>query len=105
MTFDECIKELSFQIDKEMIADHIEVENVFDFKIFVNEEEIELEEGYKFQKDDEITVKISRDDDFSDSEFTIVGYDPDTVIDKEKLPEVSIDEKPDEEHILINPKE
>ena len=105
MTFDDCIKELSFQIDKDVIVDHLEIENVYDFKIFVNEEEIELEEGYRFEKDDEITVKISRENEFSDSEVTFIGYDPETAFDKENLPEVSIDEKPDEEHILINPKE
>lgn len=105
ITFDDCIKELSFQIDKDVVIDHMEVENVLDFKILVNDEEIELEEGYKFQKDDEITVEISREDEYTDSEVTFVGYDPETAFDKKKLPEVSIDEKPDEEHILINPKE
>lgn len=105
MTFDDCTKELSFQIDKDVIVQHMEVENVLDFKIFINGEEIELEEGYKFQKDDEIAMEISREDEYAESEVTIVGYDPETAFDKEKLPEVSIDEKPDEEHILINPKE
>jgi hypothetical protein len=105
MTFDECVKELSFQIDKDMVIDHIEVDNIYDFKIAINDEFIEIEENYKIIKGDKITVKISRENDFNDSEFTIVGYDPNEVIDKENIPEVSIDEKPDEEHILINPKE
>lgn len=105
MTFDECVKELSFQIDKDMVVDHIEVDNVYDFRILVNDELIDIQEGYRFVKDDEITVKISRDNEFADSEFTIVGYDPDVVIDSQENPESSLDEKPDEEHILINPKE
>lgn len=104
MTFD-CESELAFVIDKEVIADHIETDNVYDFRIIINGEVIDLEQGYKFQKDDEIMVRISQEDVEKPSEFTIVGYDPNEAVDRENLPESSLDEKPDEEHILINPKE
>ena len=105
MRFDDCTLELSFIIDKDMVVDHLEVDNVYDFRIIVNGEVIDIEEGYKFQKDDEITVRITRETRETESELTIVGYDPETVIDSEDIPESSLDEKTDEEHILINPKE
>jgi hypothetical protein len=105
MRFDDCTTELSFVIDKDMVVDHLEVDNVYDFRIIVNGEVIDIEEGYKFQKDDEITVRITRETRETESELTIVGYDPETVIDSEDIPESSLDEKTDEEHILINPKE
>ena len=105
MTFDDCVEELTFKLDKEMIADHIEVDNVYDFRIIINDEAIDIQEGYEFQKDDEITVRITREDLEADSELTIVGYDPNSAVDREYIPESSLDEKPTEEHILINPKE
>jgi hypothetical protein len=104
MSFD-CESELAFVIDKEMIADHIETDNVYDFRIIINGEVIDLMQGYKFQQNDEIMVRITKDDVEKPSEFTIVGYDPNEAVDRENLPESSLDEKPDEEHILINPKE
>jgi hypothetical protein len=105
MTFDDCTLELSFIIDKDMIVDHLEVDNVYDFRIIVNGEAIDIESKYRFQKDDEITVKITREDLEAESELTIVGYDPETAVDREYIAESSLDDKPEEEHILINPKE
>jgi hypothetical protein len=105
MRFDDCTTELSFVIDKDMIVDHLEIDNVYDFRIIVNGESIDMQEGYKFQKDDEITVRITREDLEAESEVVIVGYDPESAFDSENIPESSLDEKPDEEHILINPKE
>ena len=105
MRFDDCTTELSFVIDKDMVVDHLEVDNVYDFRIIVNGEAIDIESNYRFQKDDEITVKITREDLEAESELTIVGYDPDSAVDREDNAESSLDEKPEEEHILINPKE
>ena len=105
MRFDDCISELSFIMDKEMILDSIETENIYDFKLIVNGEIMNLDNDIKFVKDDEITVRITREDDFIESELTLVGYDPNIVIDVENIPESSLDEPMSEEHILINPKE
>jgi hypothetical protein len=63
-----------------------------------------LENDIKFINGDNIMVRISRDDIEKASEVTLVGYDPEVVIDS-VLPEVAIDEPIDEEHILINPSE
>ena len=61
-----------------------------------------LDNDVKFYKDDEITVRISRDDLHADSELYLIGYDPNTVFDKTDIAESSLDEPIDEEHIMIN---
>ena len=103
MHFDECTKELSFVIDKEMALTSIETENVKEFVLIVNGETIDLENEVKFYKDDEITVKIERDDLYKASNVILIGYDPYVVYDNEYVPESSLDEKPiEEEHIYVN---
>ena len=105
MNFDDCTTELSFVIDKDMILTSVETENIFDFKIIVNEETLNLENEIKFYKDDEITVKITRDDLYKESKLTLIGYDPYVAFDDRIIPESALDEPKDEEHILINFKE
>ena len=103
MNFD-CVLELEFEIDKDMVLESVETKNVFDFKLLVNGELMNLENDVKFINGDNIMVRISRDDIEKASEVTLVGYDPEVAIDS-VLPEVAIDEPIDEEHILINPSE
>lgn len=103
MNFD-CVLELEFEIDKDMVLETVETSNVFDFKLLVNEELMNLDNDVKFINGDKISVRISRDDHEKASEVVLVGYDPEVVIDS-VLPEVAIDEPIDEEHILINPSE
>ena len=103
MNFD-CVLELEFEIDKDMVLESVETKNVFDFKLLVNGELMNLENDIKFINGDNIMVRISRDDIEKASEVTLVGYDPEVAIDS-VLPEVAIDEPIDEEHILINPRE
>ena len=102
MKFDDCTLELSFQIDKEMVLTSVETSNVYDFKLIVNGEVMNLDNEIKFFEDDEITVKITRDDEYAESEITLIGYDLNVVFDNEYIPETSLDEPTDEEHILIN---
>lgn len=104
MNFD-CVLELEFIIDKDMVLDSIETKNVFDFKLFVNEELINFDNEVKFYDGDKISVKISRDDLHSPSEVTLVGFDPDIAFDSQALNETSKDEPISEEQILINPNE
>lgn len=103
MNFD-CVLELEFEIDKDMVLESIETKNVFDFKLLVNEELMNLENDIKFLKGDKIMVRISRDDIEAPSEVTLIGYDPEVAIDS-VLPELYTDEPIDEEHILVNPNE
>jgi len=105
MRFDDCTFELSFVIDKDMMLEEIEVKNVGALKLFVNNEEMDFDKRVKFVNGDEIRVEIDRERMGEESEVTLVGYDPNTVIDTENLPESSLDESPTEEYILINPKE
>ena len=105
MNFDDCTLELAFQIDKDMVLDTIETENVHDFRLLVNGEVMNLDNDIKFIKGDEIMVRITREDEFSDSLFTLVGYDPETVFDRDYIPETPADEPYTEEDIYINTKE
>jgi hypothetical protein len=105
MNFDDCTTELSFAIDKDMILTSIETENVHDFRVIANDEALDLECELKFYKDDEITVRITRDDLFKTSKVTLIGYDPYVAFDSRNIPESALDEPKDEEHILINFKE
>ena len=105
MRFDDCMFDLSFVIDKDMVLDSIETENVSDFKLLVNSEEVDFDKDVKFFKDDEITVTISKDVEFKESGVTLIGYDPEAKFDSQNLPESSLDDPVEEEDILINPKE
>ncbi len=102
LKFDDCTTELSFNIDKDMVLETVETSNVYDFKLLINGELMNLDNDVKFYKDDEITVRISRDDLHADSELYLIGYDPNTVFDKTDIAESSLDEPIDEEHIMIN---
>ena len=105
MRFDDCTTELTFVVDKDMSLDSVETKNVNDFRVIVNEEAIDLDCDVKFLSGDEITVRITRDDLYQESEVTLIGYDPDVVVDTQNLPESSLDDPVEEEHILINPAE
>lgn len=105
MRFDDCTLELSFTIDKDMVLESVETTNVYDFRLLVNDEVMNLDSYIKFFKGDEIKVRITREDEFSESILTLVGYDPETAFDREDNPESSLDEPFYEEQILINPSE
>ena len=102
MNFD-CVLELEFEIDKDMVLETVETKNVYDFKVLVNDELMNLDNDVKFFNGDKIKVRISRKDLEKASELTLVGYDPNVAIDTEKAYETVLDEPIDEEHILINP--
>lgn len=102
MRFDDCTLELSFQIDKEMVLQEIETTNICDFRLLVNGEVMNLNNEIRFLPEDEITVRITRTDEFAESELTLIGYDPNVAFDNEFVPETTLDEPIDEEHILIN---
>ena len=105
MGFDECTLEMSFEMDKKIVIETVETTNVHDFRIFINDELMDLDNEITILKGDKVLVRISREDIHGMSEFILVGYDPDSVIDNEKLAETSLDEPFDEEHILVEPGE
>ena len=100
--FDECLTEIKFAIDKDIVINSVEVENVHDFRILINQEVVSLDDEIKMYAEDEITVKISRKDMFAKSSLTLVGYDPNVAIDSSDLKESPLDEPIGEEIIEIN---
>ena len=58
----------------------------------------------EIKEDDEVIVRISREDHHAESMLTLVGYDPYVVYDREDVTEASIDEPYAEEDIYVNPK-
>jgi hypothetical protein len=102
MDFD-CVLELEFEIDKDMVLESVETKNVYDFKVLVNDEVMNLDNEIKFFDGDKIKVRISRKDLEKSSEVTLVGYDPNVAIDREGVYETVLDEPIDEEHIIIEP--
>lgn len=105
MGFDECTLEMSFEMDKKIVIETVETTNVHDFRIFINDELMDLDNEITILKGDRVLVRISREDIHGTSEFILVGYDPDSVIDSEFIAETSLDEPFDEEHILVEPGE
>lgn len=101
MNFD-CINELEFTIDKDMVLTSVETENVYDFRLIVNDEVMGLDNDIKFLDGDKIKVKISQDNPYEKSEVDLVGYDPNTAFDSTYVAESALDEPIDEEHILVN---
>jgi hypothetical protein len=104
MNFD-CVSELEFEIDKDMMLETVETKNVYDFKLLVNGELMNLDNEIKFIGGDNILVRISKDNLEEKAEVVLVGYDPETVVDTSKPYETVLDEPIDEEDILINPNE
>ena len=62
-----------------------------------------LDNGITFLKDDEIMVRITREDEFATSVLTLVGYDPHTKFDRLDMPETSLDEPYYSEEIIVDP--
>jgi uncharacterized protein YukJ len=85
-----------------MVLETVETSNVRDFELIVNGEVMDLNSDVKFYKDDEITVKITRDNGYVKSELYLIGYDPNVAFDKTDIAESSLDEPIDEEDIMIN---
>ena len=96
--FDECLTEITFEIDKEVVINSVEVENVHDFRIFVNQEKISLDDEIKIYAEDEITVKISRKDMYAKSTLSLIGYDPNEAIGEEII-EVAPNSNNEEEDV------
>ena len=92
-------------MDKKIVIETVETTNVHDFRIFINDELMNLDNEITILDGDRVLVKISREDIHGTSEFILVGYDPDSVIDSEFIAETSLDEPFDEEHILVDPGE
>ena len=98
----DCEKNVIFYMDNDMVLTSVETSNVYDFKLFINDEYADLEWDIKFIDGDKVEVKVSRDDEYLPTSLTLVGYDPNIVFDKRTDPESELDVVPDEEDIIIN---
>ena len=92
---------VDFVIDTTIDIDTIETKNVHDFVIKVNGEVQTFEDEVKFFEGDKIEVSISREDEYGDSNLTIVGNDPETVIDTRIDAESELDAQTEEEDIYV----
>lgn len=99
--FGDCDKSVEFEIDKDMNLESIETENIYDFVFMVNGEVMDFMTDVNLLKGDRIKINISKEDDFSQSKMTVIGYDPNEVIDSKFIPESQLDEVSDEEEIEI----
>ena len=102
--FSDCLKKLSFVLDYNITLNTIELSNIYDFTICVNDEFIDFKtiESFKFLKNDKIDILIEKNDDFNISILKIIGYDEDTIIDKNYNPESTLDDITDLEIIDVN---
>jgi hypothetical protein len=64
----------------------------------------DFDDEVKINVGDEISINISREDEYGDSSLTIVGSDPDTVIDTRIDYESELDVPTMEEDIYVNKK-
>ena len=99
---DSCEDEISFTLDGDMVLERIEMANIHDFVILVNGEVINIDENPRLYKDDEIMIKVSREDLYEGSEIDLIGYDPNEVVDTRSDAETSLDEPYVEEEIIIS---
>lgn len=101
--FDDCNKEKEFITDFGMTISTIQTKNVYDFRMFINEEVVDFNntEEVEIMNGDKIKFLIEKDTLNKDSKITIIGYDKNVILDREEDIESSLDEPTDEEIIDI----
>ena len=81
-----CDRKITFNIDFDFTMDRIETENVRDFKLYVNDEEVDKDEKQTFLDGSEIKVKnIVRFKLNEPSVIKLFGYDKNVVYDKNNV--------------------
>lgn len=96
---DECA---DFDADFDMVIKSIETSNVYDFVVCINDEVQDLDNEIRIYNGDNVKVSASKDKYDEESMITLIGFDPNTILDSRYDPESSLDEKIDEEIIDIN---
>lgn len=107
--FPECELSAKFDMTNDMVITGFTTEKIYDYRLFVNGERInieEAEEDIRFYKGDNIQIKISRDDlldeTYEESIMILTGYDPTTWYDmEENNTESELDAKGNSETIII----
>ena len=97
--FDKCDKEIEFVMDENLTISLVELSNVYDFRFFINNEVIDMENisNLEILNGDDIKIVISKEYEMKESKFTIIGYDKNVKIDRLKNAntESSLDEVAD----------
>ena len=97
-------RSITFAVDTLINVESIETENVKDFTIKINGVIQTFDDEVIINPGDEIFVSINREDDYKGSSITIIGIDPETVIDTRIDYESALDEPVKEEDIYVNKK-
>lgn len=80
VSFPYCEKrEHTFTVEHIMDIESIETENVHDFVMRINGEVCDLENDVRLNVGDEVSLDMTREDDYKGSKITIVGSDPENV--------------------------
>lgn len=104
VTFPFCVSEVKFDIDVNLIVDDIVLDNIKNnYKIFINDEEINDLIGIKLSIGDEIWIKIIPRRVGVDAKFRIVGHSTDIAYSYEKdEPEIDADTTQFTEEIVVD---
>lgn len=95
INFGLCMSECVI-LENDFTLRNVETFNIYDFLIFINGEKQNLENEIKIYKEDELLIKVSKNDDLKESKIIITGFDPNVIYDSEYNPESSLDENKDE---------
>lgn len=92
--FPSCRKSIDFNLDGDLIIDEIEMNNVYDFVYYINDELQDFENNeIRMYAGDLIHIEIERDDPFADSKMIIKCSNPNVIYDTRINPESSLDER------------
>lgn len=94
----------TFTVDTLMEVDSLVMHNVFDYVVKINGEIETFENELTLNVGDVVEINISRKDEYADSSFTIVGFDPNSPIDTRIDYESELDAPTEEEDIYVNKK-
>ena len=82
VNFNECRKMCEFELDSRIELETIEMTNVKSFRLYINSEEINVEDSdVSFDEDDIVRIECELKDETEKATMRIVCYDPDTVLD------------------------
>ena len=87
INFNECMKSCEFELDSRLELETIEMTNIKSFKLYINSEEINVEDSdVSFDECDVVKIECELKDETEKAVMKIICYDPDTILDN--VPEV-----------------
>lgn len=82
INFNECRKSCEFELDSRLELESIEMTNVKSFKLYINSQEINVEDSdVSFDEGDIVNIECKLKDETEKAVMTIICYDPDTILD------------------------